>query len=176
MKPPIKLSSIDREHLQELYEAAGVPRDDLPYTPAFEQLVQGFQDRTFKNADPEQVFVAILKHVRSSTISSSDYAAAGGSGGGGGDTAPVGSEAGPALTEEQLKQLKTTLSRHAPGGKVLPYTDAFTASRNDFNKQLGRDMSEHEFWRAILRLQGAKRRPPVRKKAAVAARDDEDDE
>jgi hypothetical protein len=67
MRPPLKLNSIDTEHLQELYNASGVARDELPYTDAFETLWSGFQDRTFKNAEREQVFGAILKYVRSSS-------------------------------------------------------------------------------------------------------------
>src|SRR5688572_2129173 len=51
MRPPLKLSAIDQEHLQELYDASGVARDELPYTDSFEELSQGFQDRTFKNAE-----------------------------------------------------------------------------------------------------------------------------
>ena len=35
MKAPLKLNSIDQEHLQELYNSAGVARDELPYSPAF---------------------------------------------------------------------------------------------------------------------------------------------
>src|SRR5206468_10352942 len=35
MKAPMKLNAIDQEHLQELYNAAGVPRDEPPYTPVF---------------------------------------------------------------------------------------------------------------------------------------------
>ena len=70
MKAPLKLNSIDQEHLQELYNSAGVARDELPYSPAFDNLVQGFQDRTFKNAEPEQVFGAIVKYVRSSSNAS----------------------------------------------------------------------------------------------------------
>src|SRR4029453_9358868 len=66
MKVPLKLNAIDQEHLQELYNSAGVARDELPYTPAFDGLVQGFQDRTFKNADAEQMFGALLKYTRSS--------------------------------------------------------------------------------------------------------------
>ena len=67
MKVPLKLNAIDQEHLQELYNSAGVARDELPYTQQFEDLWQGFQDRTFKNADREQVFAAIIKYVRSSS-------------------------------------------------------------------------------------------------------------
>lgn len=156
MKPPLKLNAIDQEHLQELYNSAGVARDELPYTPAFDALVQGFQDRTFKNADQEQVFSAIIKYVRSSGNASTQM--------------PPGT-----LTEEHLKQLKAVLSRHAVAGKVLPYSDEFTSARNEFNKVSGGEVSEQDFWRAILRLQGTKRRPPARKKVAAAAEEPDDD-
>jgi len=157
MKPPMKLNAIDQEHLQELYNSAGVARDELPYTPTFDALVQGFQDRTFKNADPEQVFSAIIKYVRSSGNVSTQM--------------PAGT-----LTDEQMKQLKATLSRHGVGGKVLPYSDEFLAARNEFNKVSGANLNEQEFWRSILRRQGTKLRPPARKKVAAAAEEpDEDD-
>src|SRR4051794_18154178 len=48
MKPSLKLSAIEQEHLQDLYDAAGVARDELPYTEIFEKFVSDFQDRTFK--------------------------------------------------------------------------------------------------------------------------------
>src|SRR5881392_2171908 len=74
MRVPLKLSAIDQEHLQELYDAAGVARDELPYSEKFEEIWQGFQDRTFKNAEREQVFGAILKYVRSSSNAASGLA------------------------------------------------------------------------------------------------------
>jgi len=156
MKPPLKLNAIDQEHLQELYNASGVARDELPYTPVFEQLVQGFQDRTFKNADAEQVFAALLKYTRSSSNAATDQP-------------PV------TLDEEQLKRLKAALSRHLVGGKILPYSDEFNAARAEFIKAGGVDVPEQDFWRAILRVQGSKRRPPPRKKVAAAAKEDDDD-
>ena len=156
MKPPLKLNAIDQEHLQELYDAAGIARDELPYTPAFDEIVQGFQDRTFKNADPEQLFGAILKYVRSSSNAAT--------------------EAPPAVVnDDQLKQIKIMVSRHASGGKVLPYSDEFSAARNEFKKVSGTELSDHDFWRSILRAQGARRRPPKRAKVAAAPRDEEDD-
>ena len=156
MKPPLKLSAIDQEHLQELYDAAGVARDELPYTPAFDALVQGFQDRTFKNADPEQVFGAILKYVRSSGNAATAQAAV-------------------ALSEEQGKQLKGVVSRNAVGGKLLPYSDEFAAARTEFNRLAGAELSDGDFWRAIQQSQGAKRRPPpARKKAAAKVEEDDD--
>jgi hypothetical protein len=158
MKVPLKLNSIDQEHLQELYDAAGVARDELPYSDAFTELVQGFQDRTFKNADPEQVYGALLKYTRSSSNAATEL--------------PPG-----LLNDDQMKQMKAVLSRHLIGGKVLPYSDEFNAGRNEFNKAAGTDLSEQDFWRAIMKLHGATRRPPAPRKkvAAKAAASDEED-
>lgn len=160
MRPPIKLSAIDQEHLQELYDSIGVARDELPYTEAFDRLWIGFQDRTFKNAEREQLYVAICKHVRSSTVAAKG--AAGGAGGG-----------EPGLTDEELKQLKTLLPRHAKGGKLLPYSDEFEAARKEFGKAVGRELEGGEFWKAVCRAQGAKRVPPPRRAKVAAGRDDD---
>ena len=157
MKTPLKLSSIAQDHLQELYQAAGVARDELPYTPQFDELVQGFQDRTFMNAEPEQVFGAILKYVRTGAFPPGEL------------------QEGP-LSDDQLKQLKAVLSRHLIGGKVLPYSDEFNSARTEFNKHIGSEVSEYDFWRAIIRAQGSKRRPPVRKKPVAAAKESDDDD
>ena len=156
MRPPLKLSSIDQEHLQELYNAAGVARDELPYTETFDGICQGFQDRTFKNANPEQIFGALIKYIRSSGNAATET--------------PVGS-----LTDEQLKQLKALLPRHAKGGKVLPYSDEFDAVHKEFNKLAAVDLNQQDFWRAIQRAAGPKRRPPKRAKVAAAVADEEDD-
>jgi len=159
MMTPLKLNSIDQEHLQELYDATGVARDELPYTPAFDTIVQGFQDRTFKNADHQQLFVAILKYVRSSSNSANE------------SPLPHG------LTDDQLKQLKVVISRHGTAGKILPYSDAFGSARVEFNKVAGKELNEQEFWYALQRVNGARRRPPTAKRAkvAVAVSDDEED-
>src|SRR5687768_16055529 len=157
MKVPLKLNSIDQEHLQELYDSAGVARDELPYTQAFNDLVQGFQDRTFKNADPEQVYGALLKYTRSSSNAATELPPS-------------------VVNDDQLKQLKAALSRHLIGGKILPYSDEFKSAMSEFSKAANIELAEQDFWRAILRLQGAKRRPPApRKKVAAKAESDEDD-
>ena len=157
MAVPLKLNSIDVEHLQELYNAAGVSRDELPYTPQFDELWQGFQDRTFKNADREQLFGAIIKYVRSSGNASGQITL-------------------PGITDEQIKQLKAILSRHLVGGKILPYSESFQTARAEFNKAAGTSLDEQSFWHAILKSQGPKRTPPKRAKVAVSKRDDDDDE
>ena len=154
---PLKLSAIDQEHLQELYDAAGIARDELPYTETYEGICQGFQDRTFKNASRDQLYAALLKYTRSST------------------NAAKPSE-GVALTDDQRKMLKTMMTRHASGGKLLPYSDAFNSAMKDFNTHAAMTLTEHEFWRAISGGAGTKRRPPVKRTAKVAKEaDDEED-
>jgi hypothetical protein len=155
MRPALKLNAIEQEHLQELYDAAGVARDELPYTEQFTKLVQDFQDRTFKNAEPEQVYGALLKYVRSSTCPS-----------------------GPAIEgqfdAEQIKALKLALRRHAKAGKLLPYSSEFEQARKEFAGVLGKELAEHDFWLAICKTQGRSRKPPKRAVAKVAKDDDED--
>jgi hypothetical protein len=157
MRPPLKLNSIDQEHLQELYDQSGVARDELPYSQAFDDLCQGFQDRTFKNAHPEQLFAALIKYVRSSGNAAKEM-----------PKVP--------LTEEQLKQIKIMLPRHSRGGKILPYGDEFENALKEFNKHASMDLAPGDFWRAIVKMAGPKRRPPTRTKVvAVAVVDDEED-
>ncbi len=155
MRVPLKLNSIEQEHLQELYNAAGVARDELPYSEKFEEVWSGFQDRTFKNAEREQVYGAIIKYVRSSSNASTE-------------------QPDSKLDDEQAKRLKSLLPRHAKGGKILPYSDEIDAARKEFIKLSGVEMSEQEFWQAIMRSQGPKRRPPKRAKVTTPA--DEEDE
>ena len=159
MRVPLKLNAIEQEHLQELYNAAGVARDELPYSDKFEEIWSGFQDRTFKNAEREQVYGAIVKYVRSSSNAATETPET-------------------KLNEEQLKQLKALLPRHAKGAKMLPYSDEVDAARKEFIKLTGLEVTEQEFWQAIMRVQGPKRRPPKRAKVAAAAEEDDssDDE
>jgi len=157
MRPPLKLSAIDQEHLQELYDAAGVARDELPYTDSYEQVWQGFQDRTFKNAEREQLYGALLKYVRSSSNSAKN--------------SPEN-----ILTDEQVKQLKGLLPRHSRSGKILPYSEEFDLVLKEFNKLAGTNLTGRAFWEGIIQSQGAKRRPPKRVKVAVAAEESEEDD
>lgn len=157
MRPPLKLNSIEQEHLQELYDGAGVARDELPYSEKFDEIWQGFQDRTFKNAEREQVFGAILKYVRSSSNSAS------------------GAIIESKVSDDQLKQLKGLIPRHSRAGKILPYSDEFEAVRKEFLKLSNVELTEQEFWQAMQKSAGPKRVPPTRKKAAVKVEDDSDE-
>ena len=157
MRPALKLNAIEQEHLQELYDAAGVARDELPYTETFTKLCQDFQDRTFKNAEPEQVFSALLKYTRSSSNAATDL--------------------GPTvLNDEQIKQLKLMVKRHAKSNKLVPYSSEFESALRDFNAAAKTELSPHDFWKSICRTQNRSRRPPTRKAAAKTARDDDSEE
>ncbi len=158
MRVPLKLSSIDREHLQELYDAAGIPRDQLPYTTKFDEIWEGFQDRTFKNAEREQIYGALIKYARS-----------------GSHPAPDDSSS-PDVTDDHLKQLKALIPRHSRAGKILPYSDEFEAVRGEFNKLAKMELTEQQFWQAILRSQGPKRKPPKRAKVAAPVEDADDED
>jgi len=157
MRPALKLNAIEQEHLQELYDAAGVARDELPYTEQFTQLCQDFQDRTFKNADPEQVFGAILKYVRSSSNAAGDIGEA-------------------VLDPEQVKSLKLVLKRHTKAGKVLPYSSEFDSALKEFTNMAKKDLNGREFWLSIVRTQGRSRRPPKRATTKAVKEDDGSDE
>ncbi len=157
MRPPLKLNSIDQEHLQELYNAAGVARDELPYTDKFDEIWTGFQDRTFKNAEKEQLYGAMLKYTRSSGNAAAELPTS-------------------VLNEDQLKQVKAAISRHIRGGKILPYSDEFESALKEFNRASATTTGDKDFWHGILRAQGSRRKPPVRKKAVAKVEDDGSDE
>lgn len=129
MAIPLKLSDIDQQHLQEIYEAEAVPRDELPYSDSLARLCQCFQDRTFKNASEEQVFGAIVKYVRSSRCKSQEEA--------GEDDAP--------LRAEHAKAWKA----HRPGVKLRPYTAQFDAARVEFSRKVSQELTPREFWRVV---------------------------
>jgi hypothetical protein len=150
---PLKLSAIDQEHLQELYDASGIARDELPYTESFEQLWVGFQDRTFKNAGRDQVYAALLKYTRSSSNASKP-------------SEPL------QLTDDQKKSMKVVASKHASGGKLLPYTPGFEAALKEFNRVHSLSLTEHDFWRTLSG--SSKRRPPRPPSKAVKQEVDDD--
>ncbi|HEX2970800.1 MAG TPA: hypothetical protein VHP11_00610 [Tepidisphaeraceae bacterium] len=139
MRIPLRLNAIEQEHLQELYDAAGVARDELPYTEQFEKLWQDFHDRTFKNADHEQVFGALLRYVRSSSCV-----------GGKAETIP--------LSEGQAIRVRDMIRRYGKGGRILPYSSEFDAALTDFAILTKTTLSPREFWLALCQTQGRPRR------------------
>jgi hypothetical protein len=140
----LKLGAIEQEHLQELYEAAGVPRDQLPYSPVMAQMCQGFQERTFRNADEAQVYGAIVKYVRSSRCAAGDSPA-------------------PEATSDQARQVALLKAQHPVWKKLQPYSPGFDSARSAFARDNGADLTPHEFWQVIQLA--AKRGSPQRSRA-----------
>ena len=147
MALPLKLSAIEQQHLQELYDAAGVPRDALPYSEALEQMCRDFQDRAFKNAGPQQVYGALVKYIKSSNC-------------------PKGG-AVEIIDEEPLaSHLKRVRDHRVGKARITPYTSEFEAARREFLNATGIELSEADFYRG-LRL--ASERPPARARRMAAA-------
>jgi hypothetical protein len=148
MALPLKLSSIEQQHLQELYDAAGVPRDSLPYSPALDQMCQDFQDRAFKNAGPAQVYGALVKYIKSSNC-------------------PKGAVVETIDEEPLASQLKRVRDHRAGKARIAPYTSEFDSARREFTASTAIELSECDFYRG-LRL--ASERPPARaRRIAVPA-------
>jgi len=151
MSTPLKLGAIEQEHLQELYEAAGIPRDDLPYSPELTQLCKDFQDRAFRNADEPQVYGALLKYVRSSKCSTS-------------------ATVDPAVTAAYAAQAAQLKASQPGAAKLRPYTPAFDSAREAFAKtrEAGApELSPRDFWN-IIKLSSRRAAPPPRKALAAA--------
>ena len=146
MAIPLKLGAIEQQHLQELYEAAGVPRDELPYTPELAQVCRDFQDRTFKNASEAQVYGAMLKYVRSGRRASAKSTS-------------------PAAPRERLEQARLLKAQRLGSNKLEPYTPAFDSARSTFARNGGAALTPHEFWH-VVRLAG--NRAPGHAAAAAA--------
>lgn len=138
MRSPLRLSSIEQEHLQELYNASGISRDELPYTEQFDHLCREFEDRAFKHAEPERIYLSLLKYTRSSTCKSSEV------------SSPVDGE--------NLPHLQAMLVRYGAAGKLMPYSTEFEAAVREFRTRTGREWTEREFWLALC-SQGRGRRP-----------------
>jgi hypothetical protein len=147
MALPLKLSAIEQQHLQELYDAAGVPRDALPYTPVLDQMCQDFQDRAFKNAGPAQVYGALVKYIKSSKCPKSSV---------------------PEQVDEEplASQLKRVREHRVGKPKLSPYTPEFDSARREFTSATGIELSESDFYRGI-RL--AAERPAARPRRGAAS-------
>ena len=146
MSVTLKLGLIEQQHLQELYEGAGVPRDELPYSAELALVCREFQDRTFKNASEAQVYAALVKYVRS------------------GRRAAGTTRKAPPAPPERLEHARLLTAQRPSGARLEPYTVAFDHARNAFARNGGAALSRQEFW-GVVRLAGGTR---TRQPAAAA--------
>jgi hypothetical protein len=144
----VKLGSIEQQHLQELYDAAGVARDEPPYTAALARVCRDFQDRTFKNATEAQVYAALLKYVRSGRVAKAPRSAT------------------DATAPQRLEQAKLLRALRLSMPRLEPYTREFDSARAAFARDSGADLSPVEFW-SVVRL--AREGPASRASARAAA-------
>ena len=86
------------------------------------------------------------------------------------------------MTQEQAIEVINIAVAALIGGPHLFSTVTFTFLNRSFLKRrplyaaCSFLLNEHDFWRSILRSQGARRRPPAKRtKVAAAAREEEDD-
>jgi hypothetical protein len=147
MALPLKLSAIEQQHLQELYDAAGIPRDALPYSETLDQMCNDFQDRAFKNAGPAQVYGALVKYIKSSNC-------------------PKGAAVEVVDEEPLASHLKRVRDHRAGKARIAPYTSEFDSARREFTTSTGIELTEADFYRG-LRL--ASERPPARSRRAAVA-------
>jgi hypothetical protein len=141
MSVTLKLGLIEQEHLQELYEAAGVPRDELPYSAELARLCREFHDRTFKNASEAQVYGAMVKYVRSGRR-------------------PVAAKAKAAPPPaERLEHARLLKAQRPVGMRLEPYTPAFDYARDAFARNGGAALSQQEFWGVVRLACGTRSRP-----------------
>ena len=107
--------------------------------------------------------------------------------------APAQEQASPSPKGKQKGPAVSNIPRPAPeflwasvNGKVKRLKDvlgqpvvlifATTPEQKEFKKHVGVDLAGQEFWRAMIRSQGPKRRPPKRTKVAAPVADDEEDD
>jgi len=142
MAKSLKMAPSTAERLRELLRSAKVARDSLPYTEEFGRLKRESADlvgRAVSDAD----FWQMLVHV--------------GKRGVGGPRKPR--TPAPRLTHDEQMEIQR-LSPHGLGARDrLPYTTEFDEIREKFSKFTGRQLSKHDFWRALASLAKRSRKP-----------------
>ena len=141
MSVTLKLGLIEQEHLQELYDTAGVPRDELPYSAELARVCRDFHDRTFKNASEAQVYGAVVKYVRSGRRVVGTKVKA---------TPPP---------PERLEQARLLKAQRPTSAALEPYTPAFEHARDAFARNGGAALSQQEFWGVVRLACGTRSRP-----------------
>jgi len=137
-----KLTSQEGNTIQDLLRSAVLPRDSLPYTDEFTALKQRFEEaagRTVGEADFWQMLLRVGKRGISGPRKKGT---------------PV-----PRLPVEDQLELLRLMPEGTGTRDRLPYTAEFGGLRRRFNAWTGRDLSNHDFWRAVSSLAKRSRKP-----------------
>ena len=126
-----------REALVKLYESVGRTADDLPYTPSFEKIYNGYCQQV---TDPKPTRQETWRHLLNLRK--------------GGKLPRLGEarSAAPDITDAARTQLLTMLGTDIGKRDRLPYTPRFDALVDEFNKTQARPLSPHLVWRLVATL------------------------
>lgn len=122
---------------------ATLPRDALPYTEEFGALKREYEQKHGPSSDPDfwRLLADIGKH--------------GGLGTGRRKSAPRGVR----LTDEERLEILRMLGDDLERCDLLPYTTRFDDLHRNFTEHTQRELSPHEFWRALSRVAKLSRKP-----------------
>lgn len=126
-----------RELLGKLYEKVGRTADDLPYTPHFESLYDGYiKDQPMPHPTRAEVWRHLLNMRK------------------GGMLPKLGEARSPApdVTPESRDQLRVMLGADIGRRDRLPYSPRFDQIVDQFNKTQPRPISPHLVWRLVATL------------------------
>jgi len=127
-----------REVLAKLYESVGRTADDLPYTPSFEKLHDGYCAAV---SDPKPTRQETWRHLLNLRKKK-------------GGLAKLGEARSPApdITAEARATLKAMLGQDIGKRDRLPYSEQFEKIVDTFNKTQPRPLSPHHVWRLVATL------------------------
>jgi catechol 2,3-dioxygenase-like lactoylglutathione lyase family enzyme len=128
---------VRKDLLVQLYEKIARTADDLPYTPHFESLYNGY---VHEAPDPKPSRSEVWRHL----LNLRKRAALPKLG-------PAKSKP-PEITDEQREMLKQMLGEDIGRRDRLPYTKRFDELVDGFNKGMPRAMSPHLVWRLVATL------------------------
>lgn len=136
-----QLSSLPGEDafLVEHYRAVGVPLDDLPYTPDFDQIRRDYADR-FGAITERELFHRLLRLRKAARLPRVGRIA----------LRPLGANADDVdVLENLVEKYAGTLGQR----DRLPYTAEFEQLVREFNhRSLCAPLSPHEIWRLVCRM------------------------
>lgn len=121
--------------VRECYAAIGVPRDDLPYTPQFDNLHWNICGRTDQSSTKHQTWRLLGRVLKK----------------GGAPRTGMGTPA-PTLAGQQESVLREVMPGPVSERDRWPYTPEFDQACDDFRDLADVSWSNHELWRAVCNL------------------------
>ena len=144
-KPTSKYTKDVRAVIAKLLEASPLPRDSLPYTDEFTKLRSEFGRLTGLPYGEREFWQAVASVGKGGGLA----------GKGGRKRAPRT----PSLTKAEQLELLRLMPEGIGNRDQLPYTPRFDELRRRFERLTGKQLTDHEFWRALSRVGKLSRKP-----------------